>query len=206
MHRLNSRSDRLVFQTDRRVSVPERPITRSMEGKPFVHTGEVKPRYWAGQTPMLGRSPTSAGEKRSPCRQNMKYGPLPPHAQPPISRPIWTLPRHLRRRCPAVFAFLAATMPFRALMLTAPFYKPFAGCVPLRFLHIWGQFPSHSYPKLPEPPRFAHCRKRLEPVGHIHHAVHPIAAAARIEVSRNRAIFALMPRDVVGESPCLFEI
>ena len=38
-----------------------------MERFPFAHAGEAKPRYWAGQTPMLGRSPTSAEEKRSPC-------------------------------------------------------------------------------------------------------------------------------------------
>ena len=51
-----------------------------MERFPFGHGGEVKPRYWAGQTPMPGRSPTSAGEKRSPCGQNMKYG--QPHFAP----------------------------------------------------------------------------------------------------------------------------
>ena len=66
MHRLDSQSNRLVFQIDRLVSVPERPTTRSMEGMPFVYIGEVKPRYWAGQSPILGRMPIPAGKNRFP--------------------------------------------------------------------------------------------------------------------------------------------
>ena len=66
MHRLDSRSDRLDFQIDRRVSAPERPTTGVMKEQSFVHTGEVKPQYWEGQTPILGRTPIPAGKNRFP--------------------------------------------------------------------------------------------------------------------------------------------
>ena len=72
MHRLDSQSNRLVFQIDRLVSVPERPTTRSMEGMPFVYTGEVKPRYWGECQSQQGRTAFQAESWH--CR----YGTHPP--------------------------------------------------------------------------------------------------------------------------------
>ena len=50
---------RLVFQIDRRVSAPERPATGVMKRRPFVHTGEVKRRYWAECQSQQGKAITA---------------------------------------------------------------------------------------------------------------------------------------------------